>query len=532
MARDQVERSGESNEGSTGRRELLTMALAGMATAAAGARASGIPPGPGPGVPPGGPAGGLAARDKPGGPLPDKLLRALVERCCYGFTPEEFALAQFLGPQAYVERHLNPDAISDAVLDGMLAPLQSLPMTAPQLLIAYINPGNGPVPVQQLKHAAVLRAVFSRRQLFERVVEFWTDHFSVRQTKGTVRYLKVVDDREVVRKHALGSFPELLSASAHSACMLRFLDNDTNMLAGPNENFARELMELHTLGVDGGYTETDVKEAARCLTGWRFVPWGSAPWGTFQFFPEEHDFGEKVVLGHVFAAGGGQSDGETLLQILAEHPSTAKYVAGKLARRLLGYDPPQALVNEVAAAYTATGGDVRSMIRIVLAPQWLLAAKPVQQPKLRRPHHFVAGLLRSLGAQIVPPDTYMKPTPIVTELLNMGQIPFEWFEPDGYPDNEAAWASGLQPRWSFASRLLAGEMVGATVDPTLVLQRLAATGQTELAAAVDVLLTGGAFSDLDRQVLADYAALFPVLDWTVISEVLALGASSRSYQYF
>jgi uncharacterized protein (DUF1800 family) len=531
------------------RRGLATAALAAAAelasAPAARARGSawaqpGVPAGAGtggPGGPPLPPSGAVRTplsgppAPTPEGPQSPALLRRLVERVGYGYTDHEFALALHLGVQGYVEHHLAPELIDDSACDARLAPLTALGMTAQQLVDAYL-PDQMPLPMQQLKHACVLRAVYSKRQLFEKVVEFWTDHFAIRQSKGTVRFLKVVDDRDVIRAHAFGRFRELLAASVHSAAMLRFLDNDTNTPSGPNENYARELLELHTLGVDGGYTEQDVKEAARCLTGWRFVPFGVQPYGIFSFVASDHDDGSKIVLEHIFPAGGGPADGETLITLLADHPSTPRFVGRKLARWLLRYEPSEALVDAIAQRWTATDGDIRELLRVILAPEWLADAQLAQHPKLRRPFHFATGLLRTLGAEIPHPPTFLYPAPVVEELHLLGQRPYEWFDPDGFPDTESAWASGLQPRWSFASRLLAGGIGGVALDSHTLMARLAATGAATPGGAVDLLLTGGAFSDHDRSVLDDYAAAVSLASWPQVSELLALGASSLSYQHY
>ena len=520
------------------------MALAALASTVAllgpRARASGG----GPGAPLGPPgagalAGGAGAQSARGpswsdGSLPEKpvLLRRLVERVSYGFRPDEYALALKLGPAAYVDHHLSPHEIDDSACDARLAPLASLPLTAQQLVNQYVGTPDEVLPVHQLKLAALLRAVYSQRQLLEKLVEFWSDHFAVKQTKGTVRYLKVVDDREVIRKHALGKFRDLLVASAHSAAMLRFLDNDTNTLTGPNENYARELMELHTLGVSGGYTEQDVKEAARCLTGWHFVPWGTAPYGVFDFVPEQHDAGSKLVLGHVFPAGGGESDGDTLIELLADHPSTPRHVGRKLARWLLRYEPSESLVDAIVARWQATDGEIAAVVREILSTQWLLDAQLGTHAKLRRPFHYAAGLLRTLGAEIALPASWQQQAPIMAELEKLGQRPFEWFDPDGYPDNEGAWASGLQPRWTFACKLLAGELASVTVDGGALSAKVAALDAPTPGWAVDLLLSGGAFSDLDRGVLDAYAAAHPLTGWPQLAELIALGACSRSYQYY
>ena len=196
-----------------------------------------------------------------------------------------------------------------------------------------------------LRQSAILRAVYSRRQLQERMVEFWSDHFNIYAFKGQGPQFKVVDDHETIRAHALGKFRDLLGASARSAAMLGYLDNTSNRKGVPNENYARELMELHTLGVHGGYTQRDVKEVARCLTGWTTEKhWHR---GRFLFDPDAHDNGAKQVLGLTIAPGGGVTDGERVLDMLAGHPSTARHLARKLCVHFLG-DAPDAWVSRLA----------------------------------------------------------------------------------------------------------------------------------------------------------------------------------------
>jgi uncharacterized protein (DUF1800 family) len=456
------------------------------------------------------------------------LLRALVERCTFGYTHAEYELAKSLGPRGYVEFHLAKDAIDDSALDADLATLPTLWWT-PQQTADHVATNH---PVQELKHASILRAVHSRRQLFERVVEFFTDHFNVYIKDGSVRMLKPTDDREVIRRHAFGSFSDLLRASMRSAAMLMHLDNDENSKDGPNENYARELMELHTLGVDGGYTETDVKEAARCLTGFGFWPLGSGAFGSFQFWPAKHDPDAKLVLGQSFPAGLGIADGDRLADVLLAHPSTPRFVSRKLARHLLRYEPAAKTVDAAVAAWTATDGDLRAVIRVLLAERTLLDEQPWAHRKVKRPMHFVASLLRAVGAKVTMPASLMTPGPLTQELRVLGQEPYDWPTPNGYPDLASAWGSALYARWSFASRLLAGSLAGVVVDPAIVLARLAATGETTPGAAVDVLLTGGRFTAAERRAIDDFAASVAAPQWPEVAEWIALGASSRSFQQY
>src|SRR5262249_11611084 len=198
-----------------------------------------------------------------------------------------------------------------------------------------------PVLRREITRHTLLRAVYSRRQLFEVMVGFWTDHLNINLEKGDCIYLKPADDRLVIRTHALGRFRDLIRASATSPAMLVYLDGKENKKAGPNdipnENYARELLELHTLGVHGGYTQKDVLEVARCLTGWRLrTKWRK---GTVYFDPHWHDNGEKSVLGHGIPAGGGPADLEQVIDMVCRHPSTARYVATKLVRRFVSEEP-------------------------------------------------------------------------------------------------------------------------------------------------------------------------------------------------
>ena len=215
----------------------------------------------------------------------------------------------------------------------------------------------------ELRQATLMRQLYSKRQLYEIMVEFWSDHFNIFIEKGNGFYLKTVDDREVIRKHALGSFRDLVWASAHSPAMMIYLDNQANEKSHPNENYARELMELHTLGVDGGYTQKDVMELARCLTGWNVK---EHFWlGDFVFKEDLHDTGEKNVLG-LSIQPSGIKEAEQVIEMLVTHPSTAKFISTKLARRFIADDPPQELIEKAAQTFLDTKGDIKSVLRVIL----------------------------------------------------------------------------------------------------------------------------------------------------------------------
>jgi uncharacterized protein (DUF1800 family) len=306
----------------------------------------------------------------------------------------------------------------------------------------------------ELRQATLVRQVYSRRQLYERMVEFWTDHFNISVEKGDCYFLKTIDDREVVRRHALGRFGELLSASAHSPAMLVYLDNQANQKTAPNENYAREVMELHTLGVDGGYTQADVMELARAFTGWTVRPnfWR----GTFTFDDSQHDQGVKQVLGlRLEPAGPGEA--QAVLDRLAEHPSSAHHLATKLARRFLSDDPSPEIVERAAAAFRNSRGEIQAMLRVVLL-DGLAGPAPAVSPKLKRPVDFVVSALRSLNA-----ETDGGPA-LHDYLQRLGQPYFGWPTPDGYPDHAEPWRGGLLPRWQFSLALARNEIPGTTVN--------------------------------------------------------------------
>jgi uncharacterized protein (DUF1800 family) len=244
--------------------------------------------------------------------------------------------------------------------------------------------------------------------------------------------------------------------------MLFYLDNFFNQAVAPNENYARELMELHTLGVDGGYGEFDVKEVARCFTGWtlRFPGDAGGPYGEFVYVDAIHDNQAKLVLGQPIAAGGGRSDGEQVLDILAAHPSTAAFVAARLCRRFIGDDPPQSAIDAVAASYRSGGGDIETMLRTLFAqPAFLNHA----DGKFTRPSEYLSALVRALAPDTpYPPDNgqlwYFAQS-------TLGQLPYYWPTPDGYPDRLEYWAStgGLLNRWRLSFLSFAGLIPGLDV---------------------------------------------------------------------
>lgn len=366
----------------------------------------------------------------------------LLDRAGWGPRPGEVEEVEALGPEVWLERQLQPEEAEPARLTFLLNRLDILRVDGMELRDLPENE-----MVRQLQAAALLRAVYSPWSLRERMVDFWSNHFNIYARKGFASYRKPADDVNVVRAHALGKFRDMLMASAKSPAMLGYLDNRLNMKTSPNENYAREIMELHTLGVDGGYTQRDVQEVARCFTGWRIENRFLKRHGAFRFDPERHDDGEKVVLGHRIPAGGGIKDGEQVVEILAKHPSTARHLSRKLCRHFLGTDDTP-WVARLAEIYTRTEGDIPSLLRPLLLSEEVREGPPVA----KRPVDFVVSALRAVDA-----DTEAL-NPVQAHLEAMGQPLFEWPMPDGYPDGAAPWAGSLLARWNFAFALAEGRL--------------------------------------------------------------------------
>lgn len=307
----------------------------------------------------------------------------LLNRLTWGATSQDLDYINTIGLSAFLEEQLNPETIDDSAMAARLAELPILNMTR-QEARRLVSPEYRTYVA--LTKGMVQRAVHSRRQLLERMVEFWTDHFNMPDDELGAELIPY--HRDVVRKHALGNFRDLLFGTAQSPAMLYYLDNYLSDAEHPNENYARELLELHTLGVDGGYTEIDVKEVARALTGWTIRDGTESG---FYFDPNMHDDGEKQVLGHTLPAGRGIEDGLQVLSIVSNHPATARYLCFKLCRRFVSDDPPATLVESAAVVWQETAGDIKAVLRHLFAGNefWQSVGQ-----KLRRPLDFFIAALR------------------------------------------------------------------------------------------------------------------------------------------
>lgn len=424
------------------------------------------------------------------------VLHRLVQRVSFGATPSELALAQQLGFEGYLERQLNPSSIDDSALEAMLAPLATLGM-APGAIFAQeaATPGFADRVRDEARVASVIRAVFGRRLLLERMAEFWTDHFYVPCLDDQfLRMLAPLHYRDALRANALGQFPALLAASASSPAMLRYLNADVSTVGAINENFAREALELHTLGLGGGYTHDDIVALARCMTGWSW--WGpgytGGEYGTFRFRPNAHDMQPKAFLGVSMPANRGIEDGQQALALMAAHPSTPRFIALKMARRFLGDDPPRHAVAAAETAFRQSGGDTRAVLRSLLTPANLYEAPA----KVKRPMHVVASALRALGAAVSDWSA------VLARLDEMGHTPYAWPAPNGYPDDSRHWSGLLAPRWNTASDLANNRVPGVASDIAGLLGGAANGG--DIAGRLDAALCGGRMQPAQRAALAQF----------------------------
>ena len=415
-------------------------------------------------------------------PQPGQLLRQLQAR---GMLPADAEMKseapknnQTQPPGNPLDNEKNREAIEKYYRDNGLQ--------RPQRIIA------------ELQASRILRAVYSERQLQEVMVDFWTNHFNVFANKGADRWLLTAYDRDTIRPFAMAKFSELLEATAKSPAMLFYLDNfqsvspdagggrlrpQQQQRRGINENYARELMELHTLGVDGGYTQKDVQEVARCFTGWTiFQPRGGAAAiaaimprdgernarrddamrrtaGTFFFNQRAHDDGEKLVLGHKIPSGGGMKDGLMVLDILAHHPSTAKFIATKLVRHFVSDNPPPALVDRVAATYKKSDGDIREMLKTIFFSKEFNSPE-AYRVKIKRPFELVVSAIRTLGADTNGgPGTHQW-------IARMGEPLYGFQTPNGYSDAAESWVNtgGLLERMNFGLALAGNRVQGTKVN--------------------------------------------------------------------
>ncbi len=427
----------------------------------------------------------------------DAAAAHVLNRLAYGPRPGDIARVSAIGVQAYIDEQLDPAALPLPVaLEERLAVLATLQEPAgaalQRLFAARDAPGDERMRRQrevsaqlrdEASQARLLRAVDSPRQLEEVMVDFWFNHFNVYAGKGDVRALATSFERDAIRPHAFGRFRDLLGATAHHPAMLYYLDNRVSKAGGINENYARELMELHTLGVDGGYTQHDVTELARMLTGWTYRPKQLIGQGeTFYFDPKRHDRGAKTWLGRSVEPRGVR-EGEMALDVLAMHPATARHVSMKLAQYFVADVPPQALVERMTRTWMLNDGDIRAVLRTLFASAEFMDDSAAGA-KFKTPYQYVVSAARASAAA---PDTKQ----MAGALSRLGMPVYGCQTPDGYRNTRDAWlnADALGTRIGLAAALgrnADAGAVGAALGPALSprTRELAAAGPDRLRAAL------------------------------------------------
>ena len=376
----------------------------------------------------------------------------------------------------------------------------------------------------ELTQAKLLRAIYSNRQLEGVMTDFWFNHFNIYLNKGADHYYVTEYERDVIRPHALGKFKDLLKSTAHSPAMLFYLDNAESVgpdsaaalgipdhprraafgrpiaqrprkskQNGLNENYARELMELHTLGVNGGYTQKDVTEVAKVFTGWTIEE--PRKGGGFKFAERRHEPGVKYVLGEKIKEDG-EKEGERVLEMLARNPNTAKFVCGKLATRFVSDEPPQALVDRMAETWEKKDGDIREVLRTMLnSPEFW--SPEAYRAKVKTPLEFVVSAIRATGADVTDAK------PLVAALNQMGMPLYGMQPPTGYSMKAETWvnSAALLSRMNFALSLGAGKLNGIQIAPELLLKQTAVSDPLAVQTTLESDLLAGDISEQTRSVI-------------------------------
>jgi len=496
---------------------------------------------------------------------PRDSARHALNRLAYGPRPGEVDRVAADGVMRWIDRQLSPRKIDDGPLAARERRFKILDYDSGELARIYVDAQRERREQQRqqgdadrdrmdtaqergrrlagaFQELAVVRAVLSERQLYEVMVDFWTNHFNVFLAKGADRFLTPSYIEQTIRPRALGKFADLLIATAESPAMLFYLDNWESVAPGSkspqamrlrarplfgarpmfgrpplfdpgrdpmradslrrqaserapkgiNENYARELLELHTLGVDGGYTQQDVIQVARILTGWSVAR--PQQGGDFEFHDWAHDYGEKVVMGVTFPAGSGRDEGVRLLKLLANHPATMHHVSRRLCQRFVNDDPPDGCVDDAVTAWKRSDGDIREVLRAIFRSPDFWASENVRA-KIKTPLEFVVSAARAVGGD---PDTTPRLAQVVARL---GEPLYLHVAPDGYPEREDAWVNSgaLLDRMNAAVALAAGRLPGVTVSLDSVVP--ATPDAEQLIAQANAAVLSGTMSENTKAVI-------------------------------
>ena len=388
----------------------------------------------------------------------------LLRRATYGPTPASIIQATSLGRRAWLERQLAPAKIPDPAVDLLMKRFPELNWSIATVLTKYADRVGSWDVMLQLSRATLARAIWSERQLFEMMVEFWSNHLNITNPSSDVWDSRAHYDRTVIRKYALGSFDDMLVAATQHPAMQHYLDNASSTKEHPNENHGRELIELHTLGVDAGYTESDVRNSARILTGLTI----DDETGAAIYQPERHHVGRVRVLGFEHAnstAAGGRDVAVAYLRWLARQPSTAASIVRKLALRFVSDSPPASLLTALAATYLAHDTSIVPVLRQLFGSAEFAAAAG---QKVRRPYEDLVATVRVLGLK---PDAHgtVGIEALQWMSIDMGHGPLAWSAPNGYPDVAVAWqsAAGTLARWNSHLNIAAGWWPKTLTGPAL-----------------------------------------------------------------
>ncbi|MGI4895693.1 MAG: DUF1800 domain-containing protein [Janthinobacterium lividum] len=426
----------------------------------------------------------------------------LLRRATWGPSPSTIAEIAQLGTSGWLERQLNPGVVDDAAMDAYTGRLQYYTRT-PESLRTGGYDAVGWMPMFEVAWLTLARQVWSRRQLVEVVVDVWNNLLHVTCPSPDVWDNRQDYDRNVIRRHALGTFPDLLVASAKSQSMLAYLDNANSSANAPNENYGRELLELHTIGIGAGYSEADVMNSARLLTGLTIAANGSTT-----FDPGRHDGGGRTIYGFVVqphAPADGLGWIEAYLRWLAVHPLTARRISTRIATRFVSDTPPASLVDLMTQTWLATGGAIVPVLRVMFASEEFWASA---RQKVRTPQEDFVATLRTLGTGMETSGTAGLDQ-IYWHTRNGGHAALAWLSPNGYPDVAAAWASpsSTLSRWNRHM-----DFAGGWYPPQLKfaspLEVLGAVPSTwgGLVDALAVRLVGFPLSADERAGLLQYAA--------------------------
>lgn len=547
----------------------------------------------------------------------EKIIHVL-DRLGYGPRPGDVERVERMGLDHYLDLQLHPERIDVAASESQLAELRSLSLDSRTLMDGFateirraverqragdkdkkpmpsmrerlMDPSPAVQAVGELQTAKIARAVESEAQLFELLADFWSNHFNVDVKKGPVRALKVADEREVIRPHVFGKFRDLLGASAHSPAMLFYLDNVLNSaprevsvmeqrfrakdqqrrfgqpldaemakaerptrIGGLNENYGRELMELHTLGVDGGYAQQDVIEVSRCFTGWGM----DRDSGRFQFNVSRHDQGGKTVLGRKIPPNGGIRDGEMVLDILASHPSTAKFIATKLCQRLVADEPPQSVVDLAARTFTATNGDLRKVVETIITSCEFFSPEAFRA-KIKSPFEYAISVVRAVGGHInlrdpAGPDMAAlryklagaasigsgggnrgptRSRPLNMHIADMGQQLYSYAAPTGWPEDSRKWVSSgaLISRLNFALGFTSGDTADVSAQPRALLEGVDAADVNALLDHLEKIIVPAGLSPATRETLQKQAPAPGSATTANVPQLAALMLGSPEFQ--